>query len=167
MLTENGRKYVENIGCSANSNPAGTNWLRTSGSYIDFYQYTVPTMRNYFGDSSVATPHEESPAGTESLWGKWIGIGTGDTAETANDYCLDNFVQLTYISGSATNTNGIVNITQTFQNDTQSSVTIKEVGLYLDMAGWTFLYARKVLDAPVTIPVGQSRAFTVHIDINS
>lgn len=165
MLTENGKRWVKYIG-NMNQGVGGTTWKQTSGNDIDYYQYTVDLVRAQMGNNQVSTPRTtEVPPGTDSNTGKWIGIGTGDTAESANDYCLDNFIALTYIGGSANNQNGLTNVTMTYQNNTSSSVTIKEVGLYLDMSGWSFLMARKVLANPITIPVGQSRAFTVHIDI--
>ena len=164
MLTENGKKWVKYIG---NTNLGASTYKKTDGNDSDFYQYTPDNIRAHMGNTNYNTPPTSEAYVGGSEWGKWIGIGTGDTAESASDYCLDNFVSLTFVSASASNVMGLTNLTMTYQNDTHASVTIKEVGLYLTMSGWQFLFARKVLSTPITIPVGQSRAFTVHIDINS
>jgi hypothetical protein len=164
MLTENGKKWVKYIG---NTGLGASTYKKTDGNNSDFYQFTPDNIRSYMGNTNYNTPPTSETYAGGSEWGKWIGIGTGDTTESASDYCLDNFVSLTFVSASASNVMGLTNLTMTYQNDTQASVTIKEVGLYLTMSGWQFLFARKVLSTPITIPVGQSRAFTVHIDINS
>ena len=167
MLTANGKHWLKYVG-NMNQSVGGTSWIMTSGSPIDYYQYTVDQVRSYMGNSGVLpTPSTEVAPGTGSQWGKWIGLGTGNTAESSSDYCLDSFTNaLTYVTGVASNQNGLTNLTATFENNTSSNVVIKEIGVYLDMSGWSFMMARKVLSSPVTVAPGATKSFTARIDID-
>lgn len=94
-----------------------------------------------------------------------IVIGTGDTAETNEDYQLE--VQLTEGVGAGNITHGAVVIEATavvganvdlelkrsFTNSTGSAITVKEAGLYSNMQGLEFFcLIRDVLAASVDVP---------------
>ena len=105
-------------------------------------------------------------------------VGTGDTAVTANDYCLDTPISLSVIAAYCmTPASGIVTTSRTFENNTANAVTIKEIGLYFFRTGWNrysedfpigpiIMIGRKVLDTPVTIPVNEAKTFEYIIDMN-
>ena len=97
-------------------------------------------------------------------------VGTGDTAVTADDYKLDTPITLAVTgAGCYHKADGTTVITRTFQNNTESEVTIKELGLYMFRCSGTstpiVMLGRKVLTTPVVIPVGASYTFTWTIDL--
>ena len=104
-----------------------------------------------------------------------IFIGTGDTAVTASDYCLDSALNIDVVGASCTTADtGIVTTTRTFENNTGSDVEIKEMGLYIftpvgEGAQYMkplIMIGRKVLANPVTIPEGEQRTFeyVIHME---
>lgn len=102
-------------------------------------------------------------------------VGTSDTPPTVNDIKLGNQIQLTHINDSCSMIDGVISLIREFQNNTESEVTIKEVGLYV-ISGNTgssvsnyenlfiFLVGRNILQAPVTIPIGDIASFQYRID---
>lgn len=108
-------------------------------------------------------------------------VGTGTTAPTTDDYCLDSAIELAVASASCeVNTTGTsIVTTRTFSNNTGSDVTITEVGLYLvrevkDLTDTTeaaraypLMIARQVLSTPVVIPAGISETFNYKLDISN
>lgn len=102
----------------------------------------------------------------------YISLGTGDTPATNTDYKLDSVVNLTFVNGTITyNTgNSLFIVSSNYRNDTESSVTIKELGFGLGYHqangnGTSALISRSVLDTPVTINAGETYAFTYSIEI--
>lgn len=98
-------------------------------------------------------------------------VGEGATPETSEDYKLDSPLVLTVTSASCIqNSQGTVTVARTFQNNTQNEVTVKEKGLYIfsyynNQNSYAVMIGRKVLDTPVTIPIGASYTFTTTIDM--
>lgn len=107
--------------------------------------------------------------------GVTIVLGTGNTAPTKTDYALESDITttLTYLSGvtSPLGDGVIGSVTQNYQNNTSSAVTIREIGLLLGVAyqwqgGGFVLVTRKVLDNPVTIQPGKTYSFNITISLN-
>lgn len=107
-----------------------------------------------------------------------IFVGDGTTAPTADDYCLANAVELDVISAYCnTNAYNKTFVSRTFANNTESDVTIKEVGCYVFRTMSTtgasigatpiVMIGRIVLPEPVTIAVGEQKTFTYCIDLGS
>ena len=102
-------------------------------------------------------------------------VGTSDTPPTVNDIKLGNQIQLTHINDSCSMIDGVISLIREFQNNTESEVTIKEVGLYV-ISGNTgsssssfenlfiFLVGRNILQTPVTIPIGDIASFQYRVD---
>lgn len=102
-------------------------------------------------------------------------VGTSDTPPTVNDIKLGNQIQLTHINDSCSMVDGVISLIREFQNNTDSEVTIKEVGLYV-ISGNTsnsastfenlfiFLVGRNILQTPVTIPIGDIASFQYRVD---
>lgn len=102
-------------------------------------------------------------------------VGTSDTPPTVDDIKLGNQIQLTHINDSCSMVDGVISLIREFQNNTESEVTIKEVGLYV-ISGNTgssvsnyenlfiFLVGRNILQTPVTIPIGDIASFQYRID---
>lgn len=102
----------------------------------------------------------------------YIKVGTGTTAPTENDYELqtvntDVSCDTVVIGNSANYTK---TYTATFSNPTNSDITIAEVGLYGNIMFDAYnedymdvLLDRTVLDTPITIPAGESKAITYEL----
>lgn len=109
-----------------------------------------------------------------------LRVGTGTTEPTADDYCLESEnTTLTLVSASASGSytndslsegNSAKTIVTTYANNTSETVTISEVGYFienaesynLDKSSATkrnFLMAHEVID-PVEIGVGETYTFT-------
>ena len=100
-------------------------------------------------------------AGTSCLI---IGTGTGTVSE--NDYCLFNqYSDCTCGSASSSTTSNLTkSYTATFQNNSESDVTITETGIVGDI--WVYnsfyklLLEHTLLETPVIIPAGETRTIT-------
>lgn len=114
--------------------------------------------------------------GSDSMYaqGIFIDVGSNGTEATLNDYALINpLLALTasdHIVGLPNNgIDGII-INRTFSNNTDSDVTIKEIGLYQNIPYYQrtgtdaiTLLAREVLSEPITLKPNESRQFTFSI----
>lgn len=106
-------------------------------------------------------------------------VGSGNTAPTVEDYKLDTALELTVLGASCTHSsNGTTLVTRTFQNNTVEAVTVKEIGCYVfaQSMGSTsntsqmhsiVMVGRIVLDAPVTLEVGEAYTFQYTIDMSN
>lgn len=106
-----------------------------------------------------------------------VMIGGGDTAPTKNDYDMadtsiiasDKMVSMTQVA-SATRESGTTVTTQ-WKNNSSSAIVIKELGLAFKRSSTAYskaaniLFARKVLDTPVTVQPGETYAFSYNIKI--
>lgn len=118
----------------------------------------------------TARPYYSAPWNTNLT--SRLTIGTGDTAVTADDYCLANEITASMSNIEYTTTCGADNdelkavYTMTVTNNTGADVTIKEVGIEAGVGNSSYaeqfiLIAREVLSSPITIPSGGSKVFTV------
>lgn len=102
-------------------------------------------------------------------------LGTGSTAPTADDYCLELPIttNLSCDSVSVSRTSLIKTYTATFTNSGSSDITVTEVGfiVYINyehtysssFSADDFLMDRTVLETPITIPAGESRTVTYEL----
>ena len=107
-----------------------------------------------------------------------VSFGTGTTPATASDYFLEsilgnnkiNVSTPSSISFSRYDTYEEYTVTFGVTNKTAEAITISEVGLtavpYSYSTASYALVDRTVLDAPVTIPAGQSKQITYTIRFN-
>lgn len=100
-----------------------------------------------------------------------IYLGTGNVTPTIDDYKLSGELITGLTSqeqGTAANNNSIT-FSAIATNNTQSPVTIKEIGLggYMASPAWVFLLTRDVLATPVTLNTGDSKRFSITIDFRS
>ena len=101
-----------------------------------------------------------------------IYLGTGNVTPTIGDYKLSGelVTGLTSQEQSTTATNNSITFSAIATNNTQSPVTIKEIGLggyTTGTAECVFLLTRDVLPTPVTLNVGDSKTFSITIDFRS
>ena len=93
-----------------------------------------------------------------------IGTGTGTVSE--NDYCLFNQdSDCTCVSAASSTTSNLTkSYTATFQNNSESDITITETGivgkLYIENNLRKVLLEHTLLETPVIIPAGGTRTIT-------
>lgn len=106
-------------------------------------------------------------------------VGTGTTPPTKNDYKLESQLPLTsgVDSTRMDASTFLLTCTREFINNTESPVTINELGIYDVCCGRTsnsasgsvsniFLIGREVLSEPVIIDVNRSYTFSYFIDMS-
>lgn len=157
--------------CTIDSDVSGCNFIdELTPPVANEYQVVDGIYNAYycFGSNS-------SSAGHMNRLG--MLVGTGDTPPTKDDYKLASQVVLDSApTDSITFVNGTtIKLVKEFINNTESSVIIKEVGVYiLSCSGYgssqtiqCYLIARKLLDQPVEIAVGSNAVFTYNIDMST
>lgn len=112
------------------------------------------------------------PAGGFNFTGGEIYLGTGNVTPTIDDYKLSGelVTGLTSQQKSTTANNNSITFSAIATNNTESPVTIKEIGLGGYLTGSTpsvVLLTRDVLATPVTLNVGDSKTFSITIDFRS
>ena len=130
----------------------------------------------YLGNRFSSFPNTVYTSVQRTVSSPGIYVGTGDTAPTANDYCLEQMITSGISASSSSITSGLddsgnpfVQYLFTITNTTSSDITIKEVGysqyLYVsnslngDAVNYnTLLLDRTVLTTPVTVPANDSAA---------
>lgn len=106
----------------------------------------------------------KTSSGTQNS--SWLIIGTGTGTVSESDYCLFNQDSTcTCVSASSSTTSNLTKeYTATFQNNSESNVTITETGIvayvYIYNNMFTVLLDHTLLDTPVTIPAGETRTIT-------
>ena len=144
-----------------------------SKTYMDF-----PTLNNSGYQSSiatVATSYNSTDAPANSSWsftGYQIYLGTGNVTPTIDDYKLSGelITGLTSQEQGTTANNNSITFSAIATNNTESPVTIKEIGLggyYSGNQPFVILLTRDVLATPVTLNTGDSKRFSITIDFRS
>lgn len=110
--------------------------------------------------------------GSFSFKGCEIYLGTGNVTPTIDDYKLSGelVTGLTSQKQSTTANNNSITFSAIATNNTESPVTIKEIGLGGYDTGSTAcvtLLTRDVLATPVTLNTGDSKTFSITIDFRS
>ena len=104
-------------------------------------------------------------------------IGGGDTPPAFDDYDMadtsiiasDRMVSM--VQTASYTTNGGTTITTQWKNKSSSPITVKEIGLASKRSSTTYdkgsnvLYARTVLETPVTVQPGETYAFSYNLKI--
>lgn len=101
-----------------------------------------------------------------------IYLGTGNVTPTIGDYKLSGelITGLTSQQQDTSATNNSITFSAIATNNTESPVTIKEIGLGGDFkgsSGFVVLLTRDVLATPVTLNTGDSKTFSITIDFRS
>lgn len=107
-----------------------------------------------------------------SFSGCQIYLGTGNVTPTIDDYKLSGelVTGLKSQEQDITVNNNSITFSAIATNNTQSPVTIKEIGLggYLSSSSpFVILLTRDVLATPVTLNAGDSKTFSITIDFRS
>lgn len=111
-------------------------------------------------------------SGNFSFSGCEIYLGTGNVTPTIDDYKLSGelVTGLTSQGQDTTANNNSITFSAIATNNTESPVTIKEIGLggyFTGSTPFVVLLTRDVLATPVTINTGDSKTFSITIDLRS
>lgn len=127
-------------------------------------QCNICTSGSYYDDRSI-------PTGNFNFSGCEIYLGTGNVTPTIDDYKLSGELITSLISQeqSTTANNNSITFSAIATNNTESPVTIKEIGLggYYISKPCVILLTRDVLPTPVTLNTGDSKTFSITIDFRS
>lgn len=157
------------------------NLLNTYSSRGDHYvdTTTTPIYKTISGEELVDRTNTEktavslasalsdtlkTAAGTDAS--SWLIIGTGTGTVSENDYCLFNQdSNCTCVSAASSTTGNLTkSYTATFQNNSESDITITETGVagqcWLYNNYFTMLLEHTLLETPVIIPAGGTRTIT-------
>lgn len=142
-------------------NPDNQTYPRIDGLY---YVCNICTSgKNYNGTTL--------PTGNFVFSGCEIYLGTGNVTPTIDDYKLSGelVTGLTSQEQDTTANNNSITFSAIATNNTESPVTIKEIGLggYVSSPACVFLLTRDVLATPVTLNTGDSKGFSITIDLRS
>ena len=130
------------------------------GELVDRNNY----QRNAVSFASTLGDTLKTADGTNSS--SWLIIGTGTGTVSENDYCLFNQdSNCTCVSAASSTTSNLTkSYTATFQNNSESEVTITETGvagkIWLYTNAFTILLEHTLLETPVIIPAGGTRTIT-------
>lgn len=151
----------------------GTVYKPTSQGNMDFPQ--IDGLGTYCNICTSGTNYNSTsiPTGTFNYQGCEIYLGTGNVTPTIDDYKLSGelVTGLTSQEKSTTANNNSITFSAIATNNTESPVTIKEIGLGGYYPNTTFpcafLLTRDVLATPVTLNTGDSKTFSITIDFRS
>lgn len=184
MLLNNFRRALVNtISSNLNATQIGgmTGEIKTTGGVLcnptqSYKKY--PTLDDLPKLSSIAieaTLYNSTAVPLNSSWGftaSQIYLGTGNVTPTIGDYKLSGelITGLTSQEEQAAANNNSITFSAIATNNTESPVTIKEIGLggyYTGNTPFVVLLTRDVLATPVTLNVGDSKRFSITIDFRS
>ena len=132
----------------------------TGGELVD----RTNTQNAAISLASALSDTLKTAGGTNSS--SWLIIGTGTGTVSENDYCLFNQdSNCTCVSAASSTTSNLTkSYTATFQNNSESDVTITETGIagkiWLNGDIFTILLEHTLLETPVIIPAGGTRTIT-------
>lgn len=144
----------------------------TAQTYMDYPQIDGLSSNCKICTSSTSYDSTSTTSGGIVFQGCKIYLGTGDLTPTIDDYKLSGTLVtgLTSQEQSTTANNNSITFSAIATNNTESPVTIKEIGL----GGYTtgnnacaLLLTRDVLATPVTLNTGDSKRFSITIDFRS
>ena len=181
MITNNLKKIMFSIiaGSSAtdySETKLKTTLVDTSGANVSYIGKTMNTPSTYIARPFGALINSFNNMATNSgaLGTTFMKVGTGTTEATESDYSLkvENTDVTCTIASCGTSDNLTKVYTATFSNTTENDVVITEIGLFGCFSTYdndmgdiplNFLLVRTVLDTPITIPAGESKAITYEL----
>ena len=141
-----------------------------------YQKYPVLSDLGIQSDIAVEATYYNGTVAPDTAWsfsGSKIYLGTGNVTPTIGDYKLSGelITGLTSQAQDIIATNNSITFSAIATNNTESPVTIKEIGLgghYGDStSSLVVLLTRDVLATPVTLNVGDSKTFSITIDFRS
>ena len=100
----------------------------------------------------------------------YVVLGNNDTPEDPTQINLFSNISTNFTRvGFIVDANHIVNHSVTFRNDTQTTYTVKEMGFYA-WSGYSsenaVLVTRKVFSTPIVMEPGDTKTFSITLDVN-
>lgn len=149
----------------------GTVYKPASKNYMDCPQIAGLSNQCNICTGSGSYDSTDIPTSQFVFQGCKIYLGTGNVTPTIDDYKLSGelVTGLTSQEKSTTANNNSITFSAIATNNTESPVTIKEIGLggYYNNPDCVFLFTRDVLATPVTLNTGDSKTFSITIDFRS
>ena len=150
----------------------GTVFKPSTQTYIDFPQISGLNSSCNICTSGSNYDSTSIPTSQFVFTGCQIYLGTGNVTPTIDDYKLSGglVTGLTSQEKKTTANNNSITFSAIATNNTESPVTIKEIGLGGYITGSTacvVLLTRDVLPTPVTLNTGDSKTFSITIDFRS
>ena len=179
MILNNFYICMEYFFCAGLTQGGGTNryktipgLLNTAGEQPAVYQYWY-NSQSYDATGSEA---RKIVCNHTPFYDLFIQVGTSTAEPTVNDYALTATFSGTGDSSSIntinrTDTGWKIKATYTAHNTTSSDITITEAGIGKHIQAYDtnndkFLFAKTLLDIPVTIPPNESRTICLDWDIS-
>lgn len=130
----------------------------------------LPQTPNSINDILSTTTYEANQSGSGSST-LTFGFGDGTTPPTIDDYKFSGSLVTPSIGGNfgtiSAGSNGVT-YQLVVQNRTESAMTIKEIGLFVQISGTgCVMLTRDVLPEPVVLEAGASKGFEIFIDTQS
>lgn len=184
MLLNNFRRALVNeitrsisVGSSQLSGMTGEMKMTGGGVYFHKNYINYPAIGDLSPKCNICTSgaaynSTTVPTGGISFSVGEIYLGTGNVTPTIDDYKLSGelITGLTSQEQSVSANNNSITFSAIAINNTESPVTIKEIGLGGKVGGnypCVFLLTRDVLATPVTLNTGDSKIFSITIDFRS
>jgi hypothetical protein len=151
----------------------GTVYKPSSQSFMDFPQMDGLSSNCNICTSDSIYDSTSIQSGSFAFQGCEIYLGTGNVTPTIDDYKLSGelVTSLKSQEQKTTANNNSIKFSAIATNNTESPVTIKEIGLggYYNNGSIPFvvLLTRDVLATPVTLNTGDSKTFSITIDFRS
>lgn len=150
----------------------GTVFKPSSQTYIDFPQISGLSSTCSISTSGTSYDSTSITIGNFNFTGCQIYLGTGNVTPTIDDYKLSGelVTGLESQQQRTTANNNSIRFSAIATNNTESPVTIKEIGLggyYSSGTSFVVLLTRDVLATPVTLNTGDSKTFSITIDFRS
>ena len=143
-----------------------------SRGYIDCPSMSGLGAKCYICTSGSSYNSTNITSGDFSFLRSEIYLGTGNVTPTIDDYKLSGELITSLASQELVTTanNNSITFSAMATNNTESPVTIKELGLGGCSSGnisFVILLTRDVLATPVTLNTGDSKTFSITIDLRS
>lgn len=150
----------------------GAVYKPASKTYIDFPEIVGLNSLCSICISGAGYDSTNIPTAQFVFQGCQIYLGTGNVTPTIDDYKLSGelVTGLNSQEQSTTANNNSITFSAIATNNTESPVTIKEIGLggyTTGSTGCVILLTRDVLPTPVTLNTGDSKTFSITIDFRS
>lgn len=148
----------------------------TGGAVYKPGNKTYPPIKSVYNYCNICTSGKDynstsAPTSNVDFYGYEIYLGTGNVTPTIDDYKLSGelVTGLTSQEQDITANNNSITFSAIATNNTESPVTIKEIGLGGRVANpaCVVLITRDVLATPVTLNTGDSKSFSITIDFRS
>ena len=168
MWTKNGKKFIltQLFYRGISKTLTRADGVKESFTYSSNDIETVGILNSFGGTIS-----QQTSSVTTNKTGLSVFCGSGTTAPTEDDITLAEPLALNYIEGSISATDIVKTITYVVQNDNETPVTIRELGLCFTVhpnntsaLNGHYLLNRKILDTPIEVAVGEQAVITFTTD---